>query len=205
MALRDDYQARYDAVLTPLAASLTGELQGYLKGQVRVDRIQARAKSVERFVAKAEKANEDGSAKYTHPLNQIQDQIGARIVVFYLSDVERISKIVEEYFRPVEVRRLVPESEWQFGYFGKHYVLIFPAELIKDEWDKDKIPQFFELQIKTMFQHAWSEANHDLGYKPGSRELAVDEIRSLAFASAQAWGADRMFDELFSKGEAVRA
>jgi ppGpp synthetase/RelA/SpoT-type nucleotidyltranferase len=203
MTLRDDYQVRHDAVLTELAASLTKELQGYLAGQVRVDRIQARAKGTDRFVAKAEKINADGSKKYTHPLNQIQDQIGARIIVFYLSDVEKISKIIEEYFRPVEVRRLVPESEWQFGYFGKHYVLLFPAELIKDEWDSDKVPQFFELQIKTMFQHAWSEANHDLGYKPGARELAVEDVRSLAFASAQAWGADRMFDDLFRKGEAV--
>jgi putative GTP pyrophosphokinase len=65
--------------------------------------------------------------------------------------------------------------------------------------DGDTIPDFFELQIKTLFQHAWSEAHHDLGYKqePGSTPLTSEEKRKLAYTSAQAWGADHMFDELF--------
>jgi hypothetical protein len=45
--------------------------------------------------------------------------------------------------------------------------------------------------------NAWSEANHDLGYKPGSKPLDSEAKRRLAFTSAQAWGADRVFDELF--------
>jgi putative GTP pyrophosphokinase len=55
---------------------------------------------------------------------------------------------------------------------------------------------FFELQLKTLFQHAWSEADHDLGYKP-SAELSLDQKRRLAFTAAQAWGADLIFDELY--------
>ena len=59
------------------------------------------------------------------------------------------------------------------------------------------VPAFFELQIKTLFQHAWSEADHDLGYKPGANMLTSDEKRMIALTSAQAWGADRIFDQLF--------
>ena len=51
--------------------------------------------------------------------------------------------------------------------------------------------------MKTLFQHAWSEANHDLGYKPGSAPLTSDAKRRLDIPAAQAWGADRIFDELF--------
>ncbi|WP_244619298.1 hypothetical protein [Rhizobium sp. 18055] len=65
------------------------------------------------------------------------------------------------------------------------------------DWPSDLVPNFFEIQVKTLFQHAWSEANHDLGYKPESDRLTSDQNRLLAFASAQAWGADRAFDELF--------
>jgi putative GTP pyrophosphokinase len=97
----------------------------------------------------------------------------------------------------VEKRQVVPESDSEFGYFGKHYVQFFPGDLIEAGWDKNLIPEFFELQIKTLFQHAWSEADHDLGYKPGSLTLSRDQKRKIAFTSAQAWGADQLFNELF--------
>ena len=32
--------------------------------------------------------------------------------------------------------------------------------------DRERTPRFFELQVKTLFQHAWSEASHDIAYKP---------------------------------------
>ncbi len=148
------------------------------------------------FLAKA--AKEEGeTAKYTHPLHQIQDQIGARIICFYLSDVDAVSAIIERYFKQVERRQVIPEREAEFGYVGRHYVLLVPTDVIEPAWEKRHTPEFFELQIKTLFQHAWSEADHDLGYKPGEGELSADQKRRIAFTAAQAWGADRLFDELF--------
>jgi GTP pyrophosphokinase len=74
---------------------------------------------------------------------------------------------------------------------------VLPSDIIRDGMDRSMMPTFFELQIKTLFQHAWSEAEHDLGYKPGMKPLTPDETRRLAFTAAQAWGADHIFDELF--------
>lgn len=193
MNLRANYERRYRDVLKPLAAELEGQIKEYLDGESRVDRIQARAKGVDRFLEKAEKKYKE-KLKYEEPLNQIQDQIGVRIVTFYLSDVERISEIIGKLFRPVENKLLVPESPWAFGYFGLHWVFHIPNELTAD-LDQSLVPSFFELQIKTLFQHAWSEANHDLGYKP-PRDLTAEEQRSFAFTSAQAWGADKVFNDL---------
>lgn len=190
------YRERFDAVLTPLAAAIERHIREHLGAEPRIDRVSARAKSVDRFLQKAQ-AVVDGHPKYADPLRQIQDQIGARIVTFYRSDVERVAAIVERYYRPIESQDLVPESEWEFGYFGRHYVLLVPSDLVDPSIDKALVPEFFELQLKTLFQHAWSEANHDLGYKPGADPLDSDAKRRLAFTSAQAWGADRIFNELF--------
>jgi putative GTP pyrophosphokinase len=140
---------------------------------------------------------ENERRKYAEPLHQIQDQVGARIVTFYLSDIARTAAVVEKYYRQIEARNIIPESEWQFGYFGRHYVLVIPTDLIDPSLDRALIPEFFELQVKTLFQHAWSEANHDLGYKPGAVPLSSNAQRRLAFTAAQAWGADQIFDELF--------
>lgn len=196
MTVREEYQRRYDGLLTRLAISLEGHIREQLHGVPRIDRIEARAKSVDRFVVKSEKI-EGGKRKYSDPLSQIQDQIGARIITFYLSDVIAVSKMVERYFRPVESRLLIPESEWEFGYFGKHYILFIPTDVIEADMARSDVPDFFELQIKTLFQHAWSEAEHDLGYKPGLNPLTPDENRIMAFTAAQSWGADRLFNELF--------
>ena len=191
------YKLRSSAVLVPLAIRLEEHLRDQLDGISRIDRVQTRAKAVDRFVAKASK-EVDGVPKYSDPFSQIQDQVGARIIVFYLSDVTAVSERIGRYFSHIEKRDLVPESESEFGYFGLHYVLRTPTDVLDPAWDRSVVPEFFELQIKTLFQHAWSESNHDLGYKSFSGELSSNDKRKMAWASAQAWGADQIFNELFN-------
>jgi ppGpp synthetase/RelA/SpoT-type nucleotidyltranferase len=195
-ALEVKYRHRHDAVLIRLARTLEVLISDYMSGQPRIDRITARAKGVTKFSDKAEIITE-GNIKYTDPLSQIQGQIGARIVVFYKSDVERIDSEVNRYFTAVEIKKRVPESESSFGYFGHHLVLVLPSDVIEGDMDQNLVPHFFELQIKTLFQHAWSEAYHDLGYKAVDEPLTSDQKRLGAYTSAQAWGADHIFDQLY--------
>jgi putative GTP pyrophosphokinase len=200
--LRAEYKRRHGAVLTPLAEQLRGYLARCLEGQPRIDRIAARPKGIDKFIAKATKIV-DGKPKYQEPMEEIQDQVGARIITFYLSDVARLDPLIKKWFRPIEYKDHVPESHWEFGYFGRHYILAIPTDIINPDWPKDMIPQFFELQVKTLFEHAWSEAEHDLGYKPGEEPLTPEQARSFAYTSAQAWGADRMFEDLFQQRSAA--
>ncbi|WP_022663690.1 GTP pyrophosphokinase [Desulfospira joergensenii] len=196
MDLKDKYLLRYTKYLKSISKRISKKLSNELEAFQRIDRIIARPKSLDRFIIKAQK-EENGSPKYSDPLNQIQDQIGARIIVFYLEDVEVVASEIEAYYRSIEKRQLIPESENEFGYVGKHYVLMIPEDVVDDEMDRTQLPEFFELQIKTLFQHAWSEANHDLGYKQ-DQPLTSHQKRKLAFTAAQAWGADLIFSELHS-------
>lgn len=191
MSLEEFYRVRHDEVLVSLAQKLERHLKDTLSGIDRVDRVCVRAKSVDRFLRKAHKKLDDGTDKYTEPLSQIQDQIGARIICFYIQDVKKIQDEINKYFRPIESLNLVPESESEFGYFGKHYILFLPEEILSGDEPID----FFELQIKTLFQHAWGEAEHDLTYKPCA-SVSSHVKRKVAFTAAQAWGADMIFAEL---------
>lgn len=193
--LREVFALRRERVLVSLAERIENHLKSLFSGFPRIDRISARAKSVDRFVGKATK-QENGKPKYDDPLNQIQDQVGARIVTFYVSDVERVRAEIEKYFKYIESKRIVPESESEFGYEGRHFILFVPMDLLDETLTGDESVEFFELQIKTLFQHAWSEAEHDLGYKP-SGNLTSDQKRRLAFTAAQGWGADQIFDEMY--------
>ncbi len=193
--LSAEYEILHRSILVPVAEQLSRLISDHLLGIPRIDRVTARAKTPERFMAKARSTGTDGRPRYTNPLAEIQDQIGARAVVFYKDDVDSIGRRLISYFRSIEERMLVPESEWAFGYFGKHYVLALPTEAVPPGIELAAAPRFFELQIKTLFQHAWAEANHDLGYKP-PEDLTDDQKRRLAYTAAQAWGADRIFQEL---------
>jgi putative GTP pyrophosphokinase len=191
--LESQYKSRYERVLVALSGRLDSYLRDIVKDYPRLDRVSVRAKAVDRFLEKAAR-QEGGARKYSDPLNQIQDQLGARVVTFYLSDVDQIGTRIEEYFGSIEVQHVIPDSPREFGYEGKHYILFIPAD-VKIASEGEDCPTFFELQIKTLFQHAWGEADHDLIYKP-SGTLTSDQRRRVAFTAAQAWGADRIFEEL---------
>lgn len=192
------YAKRREQYLERLSISIENRIKEILfeNNAQRVDNVSSRAKTVISFEKKA-KSIVDGRPRYDHPLTSIQDQIGVRITVFYTSDVFCVEKIIRNHFQTIEVKELEPLSAWAFGYFGRHLLPIIPLDLIPDEVEEDEIPPCFELQIKTLFQHAWAQANHDLGYKPELGGLSLEEERKLAFASAQAWGADHHFNELF--------
>jgi len=169
------------------------------RGICRIDQLTGRAKSVERFQRKSQKIVDDGTFKYKEPLIEIQDQIGIRIITFYLNDVDNIARIILENYEHIEKLDKHPDRYDAFNYEGKHFVLFIPDEV--KTWNKDDyMPSFFELQIKTMFQHAWAESEHDLNYKTeNTNKVTLEDKRLLAFSAAQAWGADNVFNQLSEK------
>lgn len=189
------YRERFSA-LERVAEELADLICEILEGVPRIDRVSSRAKRPERFAAKAAKVDENKVLRYEDPLAQIQDQVGTRVIVFYKSDAEAVATVLERYFRPLEREEHVPDSHWKFGYFGLHWIFALPDDVIPKDVEKRCIPRFFELQVKTLFQHAWSEANHDVAYK-ATQELTGDQQRLFAYAAAQAWGADHVFQELW--------
>lgn len=195
------YVDRHRDVLKPVAVLLESFILDFMQSDPtvpRVDRIVARAKDPASFMKKTQKKNDDGTLYYSDPITQIQDQIGARIIVFYLDDVEAACARVMKYMTVAEETIKEPESEWEFGYFGKHFVLTLPPDVVPRELDLGSAPRLFELQIRTVFQHAWSEANHDIVYK-AQQKLTSLQKRRCALAAAQSWGADRLFQELFNE------
>lgn len=166
----------------------------------RVDRVSARAKSPERFLEKAQKRNDDGTLKYPYPLVEIQDIIGVRVIVFYLEDVDRVKNKLNSWLRSIEERSVSPADDRAFSYFGHHSVMYIPDEC-RRECELAGDIKFFELQIKTMFQHAWSEAEHDLLYKPQNVTITSQHKRLTGFAASLAWGADKAFQDVLSSLE----
>lgn len=184
-----------------LLQNISGKLEKHLtelfSETPHIDRIGSRIKGEESYLDKATKKI-DGNEKYIVPLKEIQDLIGARIVIYYKTDVDAVAELIKKHFDFVEENRFVPDDVSKFGYEGVHYICMIPNTIYSDHKSNPLVPDFFELQIKTLYQHAWSQAEHGLGYKPGTK-LSFDEERKLAFIAAQSWGADSILAELEKK------
>ncbi len=194
MNLREAYSERFP-LLEEAALNIENLINDILGDVPRIDRVSSRVKPLDRFLEKAARTDPFGELRYDNPLPDIQDQIGVCIVVLYKSDLAPVAERVLAEFRQVEDRVIEQPDPEAFSYEARHLVCLIPPDIQA----RYKPPiDFFELQIITLFQHAWAEANHDLGYK-SPRDLSYSDRRRIAWAAAQAWGADQIFDEMWNR------
>ena len=98
-------------------------------------------------------------------LEDITDILGCRVVCFLSDEIDQIGKKVEESFvvdweNSSDKRALIKEDA--FGYLSLHYICSLPEGSI---WPDEICGKKFEIQIRTILQHAWSAIHHDIGYK----------------------------------------
>ena len=98
-------------------------------------------------------------------LEDVTDILGCRVVCFLSDEVEKVGKKIEEKFvvdwaNSCDKRTLLKENA--FGYLSLHYICSLP---FGDKWPDEICGKRFEIQIRTILQHAWSAIHHDIGYK----------------------------------------
>lgn len=105
-------------------------------------------------------------------LSDLTDIVGIRITTYFQDDVDKISAIIENEFvvddeNSIDKRKAIEPD--RFGYMSLHLVVQHSkARINLPEYSKfDGIK--FEIQIRTILQHAWAEIEHDIGYKSSSQ------------------------------------
>lgn len=161
--------------------------------------ITSRAKDVESVVNKAK------LKKYKNPQSDIQDFAGIRVITFVKSDVIKACELIKPQFEIDEVNSADKGEELgedRVGYRSVHYVATF-----KD--DRLSLPEYkkfaglnFEIQIRTILEHAWADISHDRTYKFNNNLTNVNDIRRrFALAAASLEMVDREFDRLANEIE----
>ena len=115
-------------------------------------------------------------------LEDLTDILGARVICFFNDDVDAVGKLIEENFvidweNSCDKRADIKADT--FGYLSLHYICSlapdsgYPAEICGKK---------FEVQIRTVLQHAWAAINHDTGYKSefGVPRVVVREFSRVA-------------------------
>lgn len=123
-------------------------------------------------------------------LGDVTDLVGLRVITYFESDVQVVARLIEEH-HVVDWNHSIDKSRMhdpdRFGYLGVHYVVRAEPDLVPE------LPgAHYEVQIRSILQHAWAEIEHDLGYK--SREAVPREVRRRFYRLA---GLLEMADEEF--------
>jgi ppGpp synthetase/RelA/SpoT-type nucleotidyltranferase len=194
--LKERYEGRIatlEAATTRLEAITRTALDGL--PHEHVDRVTYRVKGVTSFLAKA--ADRRIEPPYEEPLAEIEDQIAGRVIVFFTHDLEPAVTLLGETFNRVEAAHRRPPADDAFGYESHHFISVIPHQVKGSDWSHhDPMPNTFELQVRTLFMHAYAEPQHDFGYKRSS-DMTSLERRRLAWIAASSWGSDEAYERLW--------
>lgn len=124
--------------------------------------VSYRVKSAESFVKKAKKK------KYADPIKECTDVLGVRVITYIESDVNKVSEILRSSFLVDQANSLDKSALLEvdrIGYRSVHFIASLGDV-------RSALPEFarfkatpFEVQIRTVLQHAWAEIEHDRNYK----------------------------------------
>lgn len=193
-----DQQNNYDEASQPHRerAKRVEELVQEILRDAAVDyhSVTGRVKTEQSAKAKIEQSPD----KYGD-FRDLHDLLGIRVITHLATQVDAAEKALNAAFDVDEGRSTDKASilsDDEFGYRSVHLV----AKLRQDratlpEW-RNFADIYFEIQVRSILQHAWAEIEHDLGYKAsvavpreirrrfarlaGLLELADDEFDKLA-------------------------
>ena len=126
-------------------------------------------------------------------LKEIPDLAGVRIIVRYLSDVQRTVELLDSEFTIQESFPHRYSSPDAFGYVSHHVVVKLSGERRGlREWNRYG-DLACEVQVRTILQHAWASISHSLDYK-SEEEVPMAVRRDLFRVAALLESGDEMFE-----------
>jgi ppGpp synthetase/RelA/SpoT-type nucleotidyltranferase len=136
--------------------------------------------------------------KYKDLDNQFTDLTGIRIVVYFASQISQCIEVIRNLF-DIDEDNSTDRSEVlgldRMGYRSSHFVCTLgPSRSQLAEYDSIASLKF-EIQVRTVLQHAWAELAHDRSYK-FSTGLPDNIQREINLYSGLLEIADSAFDRI---------
>ncbi len=160
--------------------------------------VNSRAKDIDSF----EKKLREG---IHYKAKEMQDLAGIRVICYVKTEVDEICDIIEKSFdinkeKSLDKSKILGKNV--VGYQSIHYIAKFPEERTKLPEFKQFDGIYFEIQVRTILQHAWAEIEHDKIYK-STEVLPKDITRQFFLLSGVLEIADNEFEQLYQSYPSV--
>ena len=120
--------------------------------------ISFRTKEIQSIIKKIQRKSKE--KPYTY--NDLRDKLGVRVVCPFISDLDIVDSIICTFFTVRKVEKKKEQIDFnRLDYQSNHYDVSIRPDVI----DFDDSDFIFEIQVRTMNQHAWANSAHILYYK----------------------------------------
>lgn len=167
--------AQYESLLpvyTQMAEVIPGKLKEFFdEAGIIVAALEHRVKTESSLAGKLRLKG----SKYSD-IHDITDLVGIRVITFYIDDVDKVASIVERLFEIDWANSIDKRKAHEidsFGYLSLHYICRIPESSYYNPEHPELNKIRFEVQMRTVLQHAWANMNHDTGYKTGVEIPAI--------------------------------
>lgn len=163
---------------------------------IAFDAVTARVKTWRSLRAKARLRTADGAWRYPDPWAGIHDLVGVRITTYHSHEIPDVLAVLGDSLDVLRTTDKTAETRvaGQLGY-GSHHLVCRVGEGAPEGLAGYR-GQHFEIQVRTVLQHAWAEFEHDIRYKSpeGPVDPRIDRAFSLAAGLIEL--ADQQFDQI---------
>ncbi|MEV7646209.1 RelA/SpoT domain-containing protein [Arthrobacter sp. NPDC089319] len=218
--------AQYERV-RPALATVTSQLQSGIRDIFRTAEltplfVTARTKSVDSFRDKASRMlqpAEPGDApalEFPDPLREIHDLVGVRVIVSLPHEIREAAALIKRQRSDFDCRAdrekdIGSIESGTYGYASRHLILrtlqnntVKAYQQALGEPARATGSYLFEVQIRTILSHAWSELEHDIRFKSSDpRAWSPYFDRQFTATAAMLEAVESAFAELHERYETV--
>lgn len=150
----------------PVYRKLGEDVTSFIKKQITdygiFPEISHRTKDLLSIIKKIKKKSKEKPYNY----EDLKDKLGIRIICTYQEDLEKINLFLKKNFNVLKAEFKKDFLDFdKLDYTSNHYDISVKSGFAEFDTHPEYIDLVFEVQARTLNQHAWSNTAHSLAYK----------------------------------------
>ena len=186
--VRDEYAEKHDP-LKQMLLDVTADITSSIKKVGIKCSSKCRVKDRDSYFSKLK-------SQYNpeDPAPILNDLLGLRIVVHFMSEVQEVVELISEKYEVIEKENKSENLSFrEFSYDSTHMLILSPQKELPFVFGNNPV---VEIQVRTTLQDAWAEVEHELIYKSNIEHYSELIKRKMAALNASLTLSDIIFQEI---------